>query len=136
VARAEVAHLEASPPPPSQELVVLTGTSGVPPIKPLDTGRSPSRVRISAEELALIISFRRALDNKKSVNWQTYKGLKESDRLGLEAILDLADLVEDQSLPCAVVVPASELTPIVYARLGAPPFTPEILRSGKFYKRS
>jgi hypothetical protein len=99
VARAEVAHLEASPPPPSQELMVLTGAPGVPPIEPLDPGRSPSRVRISAKELALIVSFRQALDNKESVNWQAYKELKEFDRLDLEAILDLADLVEDQSLP-------------------------------------
>jgi hypothetical protein len=140
-AKAEVAHLEARPSPPSQKLVVSASppsvaASEVPPIKPLESGRSPSRVCISAEELALIASFRQALDNKESVNWQAYKGLKEFDRLGLEAILDLADLVKDLTLPCAVVVSASELTPIVYARLGASPIFPNILMSGKFYKRS
>lgn len=141
VAQAEEAHKELNINIPSQELVVLTGPrggseTGVPPVEPLEKGHLPFRVRISAEELALIVAFRQALDNKESVNWQAYVGLKEFDRLGLEAILDLADLVENETLPCAVVVPASQLTPIVYARLGASPLSPEILRSGKFYKRS
>jgi hypothetical protein len=82
------------------------------------------------------MAFRQALDKKERINWQAYLGLKEFDRLGLEAILDLADLVEDESLPCAQVVSASELTPVVYARLGATPLTPEALRSGIFYSRS
>jgi hypothetical protein len=135
VACAESAHQVA---PPSQELVVLTGPSepGVPPIEPLERGRLPSRVKISAEELAIIVAFRQALDKKERVNWQIYRGLKEFDRLGLEAILDLADLVEGDLLPCAEVVPASELTPVVYARLGAPALSPEALRSGIFYPRN
>jgi hypothetical protein len=138
VARAEVAHQVA---PPAQELVVLAGPpggaeSGAPPVEPLERGHSPSRVRISGEELALIVAFRQALDKKERINWQAYRGLKEFDRLCLEAILDLADLVEGDYLPCAQIVPASELTPIVYARLGRTTLTPETLRSGIFYPRN
>jgi hypothetical protein len=137
VAKVEVAHLEGTANPPSQDLVVLASPgSGVPPIQPIESGRTPSRVKISAEELALIVSFRQALDRKERINWQAYLGLKEFERLGLEAILDLADLVEDESLPCAQVVPASQLTPVVYARLGATPLSQEALRSGVFYPRS
>lgn len=135
VARAETAHQVA---PPSQELVVLSrpSESGVPPIEPLERGRSPSCVKILAEELAIIVAFRQALDKKERANWQIYRGLKEFDRLGLEAILDLADLVEGDSLPCAQVVPASELTPVVYARLGDPALSLEPLRSGILYPRN
>lgn len=138
VARAETAHQTV---PPVQELVVLAGAPGgpelgMPPIEPLESGHSPSRIRISAEELALIVAFRQALAQKDRVNWEAYRGLKEFDRLGLEAILDLADLVEDNTLPYAQVVPASQLTPEVYARLGASPLTPEALRSGIFYPRN
>jgi hypothetical protein len=132
VARAKVAHLEANPHPPSQKLVVLAGplggsNSGMPPVKPLEKGHLPSRVRILAEELALIVAFKQALDNKDSVNWQAYVGLRKFDRPGLAAILDLAVLEENDTLPCAVVVPASQLTPIVYARLRARPIFPAIL---------
>jgi hypothetical protein len=107
VARAEVAHLEANLHPPLQELVVLAGPPGgsdsaMPPVEPLEKGHLPSRVRIPAEELALIVAFRQALDNKDNVNWQAYVGLRKFDRLGLAAILDLADLVENDTLPCAV----------------------------------
>lgn len=138
-----VAESALDPPqnPPAQELVVLTGPitaagSGVPPVGPLEANRSPSLVRISAEELALIVAFRQALDNKDRINWQAYQGLPEFDRLGLEAILDLADLVEGDRLPCAQVVPASSLSPIIYRRLGGPTLTRESLRSGIFYPRS
>lgn len=51
------------------------------------------------------------------------------------AILDLAKLVERDTLPCSVMVP-SELSPIVYAHLGRPRLTAEALRSGNFYDRS
>lgn len=138
VAKAEVAHLENTANPPSQELVVLAAPAGpeVPPIQPIESDRSPSRVKISAEELAILVAFRQALDKKERINWQAYLGLKEFERLGLEAILDLADLVEDGSLPCAQVVPASQLAPVVYARLGATPLSQEALRSGVFYNRS
>jgi hypothetical protein len=56
VARAETAHQVA---PPSQELVVLSRSSesGVPPIEPLERGRFPSRVKILAEELAIIVAL-------------------------------------------------------------------------------
>jgi hypothetical protein len=134
VAAAERA-LEPVPTLPSQDLVVLPDPSG-PPIEPLERGHSPSKVRISAEELDLIVAFRRALDAKERVNWQAYRGLREFDRLGLVTILDLAELVEGNSLPCAVVVPASQLTPIIYRHLGRPPLTQETLRSGIFYDRS
>jgi hypothetical protein len=118
---------------------VLTGPItaaglGEPPIAPLE-GQSPSLVRISAEELALIVAFRQALDNKDRINWQACCGLPEFDRLGLEAILDLADLVEEDKLLCARVVPASTLTPLVYRRLGAPRLSQKSLRSGIFCPR-
>jgi hypothetical protein len=87
-------------------------------VESLERGHSPARVRISAEEFAIIVAFCQAIDQKDRVNWQAYQGLPEFDRLGLEAILDLAELVEGNLLPCAKVVPASELTPITYARLG------------------
>lgn len=121
--------------PPSQELVVLASPEpGVPPNRPLKS-IEPSRVLISAEELAIIVAFRQALDNKDRINWEAYRGLKEFDRLGLEALLDLSDLVEGDTLPSARVVPASELRPIVYTRLGGPRLSPESLRSGIFYPR-
>lgn len=130
VARAERAHLKSRPALPLQELVVLTGPQpGQPPIEPLESGHSPSRIRISSEELALIVAFRQAIVKKERINWQAYQGLKEFDRLGLEAILDPADLVENETLPCAQIVPASELSAVVYARLGAPPLSPKTLRS-------
>lgn len=128
VARAERA-LEVPVTRPAQELVVVVGTSPeVPPVGPLESDRSPSLVRISVEELALIIAFRQALNNKDRINWTIYKGLPEFDRLGLEAILDLAEQVEGDRLPCAQVVPASELRPIVYRRLGGRALTAEALR--------
>lgn len=67
--------LDPTPAPPSQELVVLTDPTG-PPIEPLERGHSPSKVRILAEELAIIVAFRRALDAKERVNWQAYRGLR------------------------------------------------------------
>jgi hypothetical protein len=139
LAIAERAIVPPQNPPPSQQLVVLTGPitaagSGEPPFVPLE-GQSPSLVRIFAEELALIVAFWQALDNNDRINWEAYCGLPEFDRLGLEAILDLADLVEEDKLPCAQVVPASTLTPLVYRRLGAPSMSYESLRSGIFYPR-
>jgi hypothetical protein len=54
--------------PPSQELVVLASPEpGVPSIRPLEYIES-SRVFISAEELAIIVAFRQALDNKDRIN--------------------------------------------------------------------
>lgn len=108
VAQAERAH-EAPSILAAQELVVLAGPEpGVPPIRPLEP-IEPSRILISAEELAIIVAFRQAIDNKDRVNWEGYRGLKEFDRLGLEAFLDLSNLVEGNTLPCARVVPASQL---------------------------
>lgn len=103
---------------------------------PLESDRSPSRILISAEELALIVAFRQALDQKDRIYWQAYRGLKEFDCLGIEALLDLADLVEGDSLPCARAIPASDLRPVVYASLGGSRLTPEALRSGIFYPRN
>jgi hypothetical protein len=127
--------LDPAPARPSQELVVVPDPTG-PPIEQVKRGHSPSKVRISAEELAIIVAFCRALEAKERVNWQAYQGLKEFDHLGLEAILDLAELMEGDSLPCAVVVPASQLTPVVYAHLDRPRLSPGTLRSGIFYNRS
>jgi hypothetical protein len=42
---------------------------------------------------------------------------------------------EGDFLPCAEVVPSSQLGSIVYSRLGEPRLTPEALRSGIFYSR-
>lgn len=98
--------LEPTPGPPSQEMVAVADPTGPPLIEPIKRGHSRSpRVHISAEELALIVAFCRALDAKERINWQAYWGLRDFDRLGLEAILDFAKLVEGDSLPCAVVVP-------------------------------
>jgi hypothetical protein len=68
VARAERA-LEVPVTRPAQELVVVVGTNPeVPPVGPLESDQSPSLVRISAEELALIIAFWQALDNKNRID--------------------------------------------------------------------
>jgi hypothetical protein len=91
---------------------------------------------ISPEELALIVAFRQALDQKDRINWEAYRGLKEFDRLGLEAILDLADLVVDGTLPSARVVPASQLPAVVHIRLGGRVLSAEARRSGIFYPRN
>jgi hypothetical protein len=107
----------------------------VPPIRPLEPIEH-SRILIPAEELTIIVAFRQAIDNKDCVNWEAYRGLKEFDRLGLEALLDLSDLVEGDTLPCARVVPASQLQPVVYARLDGPRHTQEALRSGIFFPRN
>lgn len=58
------------------------GSEAGPPIEPLEKGHSPSKVRISAEELALIVAFRQALDKKERVNWEIYRGLKGPPGVG------------------------------------------------------
>jgi hypothetical protein len=40
------------------------------------------------------VAFRQALNNKDRINWEAYRGLKEFDRLGLAALLDLTELVD------------------------------------------
>jgi hypothetical protein len=129
LALAKTAHLQRAN-NPAQELIVLAEP---PPDSEPPIAVNPfSRVRISAEELALIVSFRQALDEMNSIHWQIYRGLPEFNRLGLEAILDLAGQVQGDTLPCAVVVPVT-LRPFYYTRLGGSRLTPSQLQSGRFY---
>lgn len=85
-----------------------TSSAYVPP------ARHTQQIKVSAEELSLILSVKLALDAKEVVNWPGYKGLPEHDRLGPEAVLDLAETVVNGELPGAVVVPASELPEFTY----------------------
>jgi hypothetical protein len=130
VAAAETAHLQRSS-NPAQELIVLAEPS--PELEPSIPANPSFRVRISAEELALIVSFRQVLDARQSIHRQIYRDLAEFDRLGLEAILNLAGQVVGETLPCAQVVPTSTLRPFYYNRLGGSALTPSQLRSGRFY---
>jgi hypothetical protein len=79
-------------------MVAVADPTGPPLIEPIKRGHSSPRVHISAEELALIVAFCMALDAKERINWQAYWGLRDFDRLRLEAIINLAELVEEDSL--------------------------------------
>jgi hypothetical protein len=81
------------------------GLSSIRPLEDIE----PSRILITAEELAIVVAFKQAIDNKDCVNWEAYRGLKEFDHLGLEALLNLSNLVEGDTLPCTRVVPAFQL---------------------------
>lgn len=74
---------------------------------------------MSSEELALIRAVKLALDSKERVNWPAHKGLPEHDRLGPDAILDLAETIVDGVLPGAVIVLASELPSFTYISFGS-----------------
>lgn len=107
-------------PPASQSLFVIAPT--VPtgrtlrstPSAYVPPARHVQEIKVSSEELALIRAVKLALDAKAVVNWPAHKGLPEHDRLGPDAILDLAETVENGVLPGAVVVPASELPSFTY----------------------
>lgn len=71
--------------------------------------RHTQKIKVSAEELALILAIKLSLDQKTLINWPAHRGSREHDRLDPEAILDLGETVVDGVLPGAVVVPASEL---------------------------
>jgi hypothetical protein len=109
---------------------------GLPLVEPLERGCSPSQLLISPEELAFIVAFRQALDQKDMINWEAFQGLREFDRLRLEAILDLSDMAVDGTLPSARVITASQLPVVVHVRLGGRVLSAEVCRSGIFYPRN
>lgn len=107
-------------PSSNQSLFVIAPTvptgrtlRSTPPVH-VPPARHTQEIKLSSEELALIRSVKLALDAKERINWPAHKGLPEHDRLGPDAILDLAETVVDGVLPGAVITPASELPAFTY----------------------
>lgn len=73
--------------------------------------RHTQEIKVSAEELSLILATKKALNAKEKVNWPALRGSREHDRLGPEAILDLAETVVEGVLPGAVIVPPGTKLP-------------------------
>lgn len=125
--RTETSPSEASPsaaPSSDQSLFVIAGSD--PTARPRRGGpqtstpppRHTQQIKVSSEELELILATKKSLDNKTKVNWPAHKGSREHDRLGPEAVLDLAEtVVEGETgpyLPGAVVVPSTKLPDFTY----------------------